>query len=161
MNSKYMNLGIGIPTLIPTFLDLNITIYFHTEIVVVGLVNYPIKGQELGDLVNAGKESITLNLCSSKFLVVDYLEWQEEAILIQLYQEIYKQINKVILLIGLYKEEWLKEWEVLWIQLIRVLKFLLRKKLLNDITLPITGLKRVDQFITDKAVLLKEMNNQF
>jgi acyl CoA:acetate/3-ketoacid CoA transferase beta subunit len=40
----YVNLGIGIPTLIPAFLDPNITINFHTEIGAIGVGNYPKEG---------------------------------------------------------------------------------------------------------------------
>lgn len=63
----YVNLGIGIPTLIPAYLDPRIVINFHTEIGAMGVGNYPLPGHELGDLVNAGKESITLNTGATTF----------------------------------------------------------------------------------------------
>lgn len=40
----YVNLGIGIPTLIPAFLDPNITINFHTDFGAIGVGNYPKEG---------------------------------------------------------------------------------------------------------------------
>lgn len=40
----YVNLGIGIPTLVPAFLDPAITIHFHTEIGALGVGKYPLKG---------------------------------------------------------------------------------------------------------------------
>ena len=63
----YVNLGIGIPTLIPAFLDPSLIIHSHTEIGAIGVGDYPKPGHELGDLVNAGKESITLKMGSSTF----------------------------------------------------------------------------------------------
>lgn len=63
----YVNLGIGIPTLIPAQLDPHLLIHFHTEIGAIGVGNYPLPGHELGDLVNAGKESITLNTGATTF----------------------------------------------------------------------------------------------
>lgn len=46
----YVNLGIGIPTLIPAFLDKSLSIHFHTEIGAIGVGPYPKLGHELGDL---------------------------------------------------------------------------------------------------------------
>ncbi|CAD8079465.1 unnamed protein product [Paramecium primaurelia] len=66
-DGMYVNLGIGIPTLIPAFLDKSMTIHFHTEIGAIGVGPYPKLGQELGDLQNAGKESCTLNPGATTF----------------------------------------------------------------------------------------------
>jgi len=48
-------------------LDPHLLIHFHTEIGAIGVGNYPLPGHELGDLVNAGKESITLNTGATTF----------------------------------------------------------------------------------------------
>lgn len=43
-DGMYVNLGIGIPTLIPAFLDPHLSIHFHTEIGAIGVGKYPLEG---------------------------------------------------------------------------------------------------------------------
>lgn len=43
-DGMYVNLGIGIPTIIPAFLDPKLTIHMHTEIGAIGVGNYPKPG---------------------------------------------------------------------------------------------------------------------
>lgn len=56
----YVNLGIGQPTRVADFLPKDKDIFLHSENGVLGMGPAPEKGQEDGDLINAGKQYITL-----------------------------------------------------------------------------------------------------
>ncbi|QBA65452.1 CoA transferase subunit B [Muriicola soli] len=55
----YVNLGIGIPTLVANFVRSDINVEFQSENGVLGMGPFPFEGEEDADIINAGKQTIT------------------------------------------------------------------------------------------------------
>src|SRR3981189_3845202 len=67
----YVNLGIGIPTLVSNFIPPGITVQLQSENGMLGIGPFPFEGEEDPDLINAGKQTITELVSSSYFSSAD------------------------------------------------------------------------------------------
>jgi len=120
----YVNLGIGIPTLVANFVREDIDVEFQSENGVLGMGPFPFEGEEDADVINAGKQTIT-TLAGASFFdsALSFAMIRGKHVDLTIWAP-WRWPKMEILPIGKFPEKWLKVWVAPW-TLLQVPKILL------------------------------------
>lgn len=99
-NGDYVNLGIGMPTLVANYISPDKTVVLQSENGLLGIGPFPTEDEVDPDLINAGKETVTASIGAAYFDSAESFAMIRGGILMLQFSVVWKYPKKVILLTG-------------------------------------------------------------
>jgi 3-oxoacid CoA-transferase B subunit len=102
--SEYVNLGIGIPTLVANHLPPRVNVTLHSENGLLGLGPFPFEGEEDPDLVNTSKQTVTLAPGGSYFDSAVSFAWCDAVTFIRRFSALFRSPSEETWRTGAFPE---------------------------------------------------------